>query len=132
MNTYSTKDAPYASQIGDRVSRPPSGVSPVSPQPESLILDRYNAPRPILANAIAALTRAEEWKGVLGFNEFTNAVAAVKAPPWRAAVPVPEWTDHQDRLATEWLQRNGLHVSVPTAADAVEVVARRNPFHPVR
>jgi hypothetical protein len=47
-------------------------------------------------------------------------------------VPKGEWTDHEDRLAAEWLQRQGIMVSVEVAGQAVQTAARDHPFHPVR
>jgi len=47
-------------------------------------------------------------------------------------VPKGEWTDHEDRLAAEWLQRQGIFVSVEIAGQAVQTAARDHPFHPVK
>jgi predicted P-loop ATPase len=46
--------------------------------------------------------------------------------------PQGEWTDHEDRLAAEWLQRQGVLVSVEVAGQAVQTAARDHPFHPVK
>jgi len=86
---------------------------------------------PVLANAIAAFRHAPEWGGVLAFNEFGFGTVVLKPAPW-GVVPNGEWTDHEDRLATEWLQRQGILVSVEVAGQAVQTVARDHPFHPVR
>ena len=86
---------------------------------------------PVLANAIAALRHAPEWSGVLAFDEFALGTAALKSAPW-GIVSNGEWTDHEDRLTTEWLQREGILVSVDIAAQAVQTVARDHSFHPVR
>jgi hypothetical protein len=69
---------------------------------------------PVLANALAAFRRAPEWGGVLAFNEFGFGTVALKPAPW-GVIPKGEWTDHQDRLAAEWLQRQGILVSVEVA-----------------
>jgi predicted P-loop ATPase len=47
-------------------------------------------------------------------------------------VPKGEWTDQEDRLAAEWLQKQGILVSVEIAGQAVQTAARDHPFHPVR
>ena len=86
---------------------------------------------PVLANAASAFRHAPEWGGVLAFNEFGFGVVALKRTPW-GIVPKGEWTDHEDRLATEWLQRQGILVSVEIAGQAVQTVARDHPFHPVK
>jgi predicted P-loop ATPase len=56
---------------------------------------------------------------------------ALKATPW-GVVPKGEWTDHEDRRAAEWLQKQGILVSVEIAGQAVQTAARDHPFHPVR
>jgi hypothetical protein len=62
---------------------------------------------PVLANAIAAFRHAPEWGGVLAFNEFGFGTVALKPTPW-GVVPKGEWTDHDDRRAAEWLQKQGI------------------------
>ena len=47
-----------------------------------LLVTDTGAPRALLANAITALRLTPEWDGVLGFNEFSVATVALKAPPW--------------------------------------------------
>ena len=86
---------------------------------------------PVLANAIAAFRHAPEWGGVLAFNEFGFGTVALKPAPW-GIVPKGEWTDHEDRLAAEWLQKQGVLVSVEVAGQAVQTAARDRPFHPVK
>jgi len=86
---------------------------------------------PVLANAIAAFRHAPEWGGVLAFNEFAFGTVALKLAPW-GIVPRGEWTDHEDRLAAEWLQRQGILVSVEVASHAVQTAARDRSFHPVK
>ena len=86
---------------------------------------------PVLANAIAAFRHAPEWGGVLAFNEFGCGTVVLKPTPW-GIVPKGEWTDHEDRLAADWLQRQGIMVSVEVAGQAAQTAARDRPFHPVR
>lgn len=86
---------------------------------------------PVLANAIAAFRHAPEWGGVLAFNEFAFGTVALKPTPW-GIVPKGEWTDHEDRLAAEWLQKQGILVSVDVAGQAVQTAARDCPVHPVK
>jgi predicted P-loop ATPase len=85
-----------------------------------------------LANAITALRVAPEFSGVLGFNEFTLGTTMLKPVPWSECHEGMNWTDHEDRLTADWLQRTGIFVSVEIAAQAVQVVAKDHPFHPVR
>jgi predicted P-loop ATPase len=85
-----------------------------------------------LANAITTLRHAPEWIDVLGFNEFSLGVAAVKPPPWQTSTTNAEWTDHEDRLTADWMQHHGIMVGVETAGQAVQTVARDQPFHPAK
>jgi putative DNA primase/helicase len=93
--------------------------------------DGPGQPKPILANAITALRAAPEWIGVLAFNEFSLYASTKKPAPHQDAAG-GNWTDYDDARATEWMQRNEILVTSKTTAEAVQVVARENPFHPVR
>ncbi len=86
---------------------------------------------PVLANAITALRHSPEWQGVLAFNEFLLTPMAIKPTPW-GAVSNATWSDHEDRLTAEWLQRKGILVDVGTAAQAAQTVSKDRSFHPVR
>jgi len=101
-----------------------------------LLLTPTKQPRPLLRNAIIALRGAPEWQGVLAYDEFALATMAMKPPPWLKpqdnAWEPRAWTDHDDVLATDWLQAQGIGVPVPVTASAVEAVAKDESFHPVR
>ena len=86
---------------------------------------------PVLANAITALRLAPAWQDVLAYDEFRNNVVALKPTPW-TALPKNGWTDQEDRLTTEWLQRNRIFVSVEIASQAVQTVATERRVHPIR
>jgi predicted P-loop ATPase len=94
--------------------------------------DRQGHVYPVLANAITALRYAPEWKGVLAFNEFDLLPVAVRTSPWGALPGGSGWTDHEDRLTAEWLQRNGILVDVHTAGQAAQTVAKDRSLHPIR
>jgi predicted P-loop ATPase len=68
---------------------------------------------------------------VLAFNEFAFGTVVLNPAPW-GVVLKGEWTDHEDRLAAEWLQRQGVLVSVEVVGQAVQTAARDHPFHPVK
>ena len=100
-----------------------------------LILTPTGKPRPLLANAIIALREAPAWHGVLAYNEFRRETVIEGHPPWDAKVSKwvsRPWTDHDDLLATDWLQKADISVQSKITAQAVEVVARDRSFHPVR
>jgi predicted P-loop ATPase len=94
--------------------------------------DGPGAAKPILANAITALRCAPEFSGVLGFNEFSLGIVMLKPAPWDGAQVNSEWTDHEDRLTADWLQHQGIFVSVEITGQAVQAVAKDRAFHPVR
>ena len=87
---------------------------------------------PVLANAITALRHSPERQGVLAFNEFLLTPMAIKPAPWGPVSNTAAWSDHEDRLTAEWLQRKGILVDVGTAAQAAQTVSKDRSFHPVR
>jgi predicted P-loop ATPase len=100
-----------------------------------LIYSPFGAVKPILANAMIAFREAPAWFGVFAYNDFSLETMLMAAPPWEinpsAWTPRPV-TPHDDLLITEWLQSQGITVSVGIASEAVEAVARDRSFHPVR
>jgi predicted P-loop ATPase len=87
--------------------------------------------RPLLANAIAALSKAAEWKRVLAFNDFALRVERRHPTPWGSGAG-ERWSDNDDRRTAEWLQYQGIFVSPAVAGEAVMTVAMDSRFHPVR
>lgn len=66
---------------------------------------------------------------LLAFDEFARQVVAVKPIPWGGVGP---WTDHEDRAATDYLQRTyGLNLQIHVVAEAAQLVARENGFDPL-
>ncbi len=126
MSATCTASADWLNEI------PIDGQQPNAAWREHLLMTDRRNPRAVMANAITALRLAPEWDGVLGFNEFSTGTVLLKQPPWGGAKVNAEWTDHEDRLAADWLQHNGIYVSVETAGLAVQTVARDRTFHPVR
>ena len=96
---------------------------------ELMTTDR-GMPKAVLANAITALRLAPKWQGVLAFDEFSHATVAVAPLPWGSTTV--EWTDQEDRLTANWLQHEGIFVSVEIAGQAVQAAARDHRVHPVR
>lgn len=92
-----------------------------------------------LANALTMLAHHPDWQGVLAWDEFSQRVCAVKTPPAHGKVFAPEkfphpWGDHDDTLATAWMQKQDppLEVSDAIVAKAVPAVAKIQKIHPVR
>ena len=91
---------------------------------------RDDNPRAILANVITAFREAPEFKDVLAYSEFSMGVTCTRPTPW--GTTVAQWTDHEDRLTTNWLHHQGIYVSVEVAGQAVQTVAKDQTFHPVK
>lgn len=89
---------------------------------------------PCLANAELILSCMREWRGAIGYNEFAEKVEFCRPLPGERNGPdAGEWTDLLDMTTAIWLQRKwGVEFSASTVAQAVEVLARKHRFHPVR
>lgn len=92
-----------------------------------------------LANACDAFTHAPEWQAVFGWDEFRNCCWKLRAPPWDATITPPEarccgeWSDEDDIRAAHWIERmTGARMRPQAAGEAVQIVAQKNTFHPVR
>ena len=95
-----------------------------------LIKDKNGNIRAILNNAVAVLENHPELAGVIGYDEFALRTMRMKPTPWTE--DVGPWTDQDDLETTRWLQQQGVLVRMPEAAQAVQAVAYRRRFHPVR
>jgi putative DNA primase/helicase len=95
-----------------------------------LIFSSSGSVKPILANAITALSGAPEWSGMLSFNESAVRVEANRPTPWGKSAG--HWADNDDRRTAEWLQREGIFVSSSLAGEAVQTVAMMDRRHPIR
>ena len=97
----------------------------------SLIVNKEGNPRPLLANAIAALRGHKAWSGVLAFNDLDVAVETTAVTPF--GKPANEkWTDNDTRSTCNWLQHQGILVNTNIAGEAVLTVAFDRRFHPIR
>ena len=114
--------------VADGMRRP----TPITSGWEHRLLCSQNGnAKPILANAITALTHAPEWSSVLAWDEFATRPCTQERTPWHKAAG-EEWTDQDDRKTADWLQHHGVLVGVDVAGQAVQTVAMDNPVHPVR
>ena len=88
---------------------------------------------PCYDNVALFLENSPEWSGVLGYNEFTAGYFALKSPPSPISAPAgSEIEDHFDTELVRWLERRGLLVKPDLVRRVVDVIARRNSYHPVR
>lgn len=74
-----------------------------------------------------------EWKGVVGFNEFTGGNYVLKPPPAPVTAKVgDEIEDHFDIEVVRWMERKRVMVKPDVVRRVVDGAARRHSFHPVR
>ncbi len=108
------------------------GDSP--PWTDRLIREDGERPTACLYNAILALSESPVWLDHLAFDEASQQVILIRSPFWRDQdhwKPRP-WIDDDDIQATCWLQSQcRIMTSAAITSQAVESVARRNPFSPV-
>jgi len=100
---------------------------------ERLALDQHGNPKATLHNVITVLEQHEPWQGVFRFDEFSNRVLKRKPAPYGGAVGEFIETDAGETAA--WFgdpYHLGMGVKSAMAMEAIEIVARRKPFHPVR
>jgi hypothetical protein len=120
----------------DEEAPEPAPASAANPHWRDMLLRSVSteAPKGLLANAITAFRHSPAWDGVLAFNAFSLTTMAMKPPPWMELVaeyPRP-WTDRDDCLAADWLQREHIEVRPDTAGQAAQAVAHDHEYHPVR
>ena len=98
----------------------------------AILKNEEGRPRAVLANAMAALRLAPEFRGTVGYDKFRSQAMAMKPLPWDPSITkAREWRDNDDTMLTEWLQIEAINVSSGIAAEAVQAVAYENSFHPV-
>lgn len=88
-------------------------------------------------NIVSILSHDSAWVGVLAYDEFAGRAFFRLPPPWYAddapATPHRELEDSDDVRLVSWLHRRyGLRTTKQVAHDALDIVALRNGFHPVR
>jgi predicted P-loop ATPase len=106
---------------------------PAVPQSwEYALMHKHGELMPCLANVHDILRHAPEWQGVLGFDEFSSRVWKLRPSPWDGA-QIGEWDAADDSRCAMWITRAyGIAPASATVAEAVEVLARGAPYHPVR
>lgn len=83
-------------------------------------------------NAQLVLMNHTDWKGVLGYCDFSYRIIKRKLPPYHNAV-LGEWTDADTARLRIWLcEKFSFTPKTADADDAVMVAAQAQRFHPVR
>ena len=128
MSTQPATSSPWLPPVTEENDSP----RPLSAGLWKLLRNSSGTPKACLQNALIALEHASEWQVVLGFDESTLRVVARASPPWPSrAVPFP-WSDQDDVRAAAWMQQHGIMVSKEVVGQAVQTVARKFTFHPIR
>lgn len=96
-------------------------------------------PHATLANASVYLQHDPEAAGLLRYNRFADHVSLTRPPPapWRGAPPSPgpyprALNDADLNLLQSWLNNRAIRVGVQIVSQAVDIVARANPYHPIQ
>jgi len=87
---------------------------------------------PSQINTLTVLENDVEWRGVIGFDEFSYRIVKQSPPPIRVA-KTGEWTDLDDVLTLVYVSEEyHFEPKKQYVMDAVLAVAYQNSFHPVR
>ncbi|MEO8806602.1 MAG: VapE domain-containing protein [Burkholderiaceae bacterium] len=121
--------------------KPPAKAEPEPPPEDDRnwrddLLFSKGQMRECVPNVALVLQHHPAWRGVIGFDEFAQRVVKRKRAPYQSTVVAlqgEEWTDVDDTRTAMWFAKTeGIAPSSGQVAEAMEVVARQNPFHPVR
>lgn len=97
----------------------------------ALLVTEKGVPKTCLANALTALRLHPEWSGILRFDAFQQRTMLAGKLPWCERTEERPWSNADDGLTADWLQRQGIMLGSKAVAEAVELVARDRQFHPV-
>lgn len=85
-----------------------------------------------MANITLILRCDDRWRGVIGFDEFSQRTLKRTVPPY-AFGRAGEWEGEDDSRTAIWLSDHySMTAHAELVAEAVETVAREHRFHPVR
>lgn len=88
--------------------------------------------RPIEGNAMLVLEHHGLWNGLIAYDEFSNRILKLRAPPFQAG-EAGDWTDSDTSMLSQWLAINEqLYVSDHVLDRAVRAIAKLNRYHQVR
>lgn len=106
-----------------RFSSPPPGTPPWIMQCQTT----KSGPIPNLHNVLLALRQDPEWAGKLRYDEMLCTVVLRNGTADAPTEDIDTYRVH------EWLQANGLkRVGLDPVREAIEIVGREAPFHPLR
>lgn len=83
-------------------------------------------------NVVIILTHDPKLAGRLGLNEMEHNIVTLSSLPWRETKGQSQWTDGDDAALRYYLEKIYGITGKDRIFDAVNVVAQRGAFHPVR
>jgi putative DNA primase/helicase len=96
-------------------------------------LNRDGEPVPDAANIVIPLRQADEWRGVIAYDEFHQRPMLMRKPPWSVHWRGPtQFADADEARVLVWMQNAGIHCRIEAVRQALAIVADENRFHPVR
>jgi putative DNA primase/helicase len=96
---------------------------------------KTGAPVRKLLNALLVVESDPAFQGAILFNNLRYQATVMRPMPWDKINGVwepREWADADDAELAIWMQSNGLNFPTALVAEAVQIVARRNHYHPIK
>ena len=97
-----------------------------------LKITEKGAPAQTIENVVTILQHDPALADCVALNEMDHNIVARRSLPWREVKGTSQWTDADDAALRYYLERTYGIASKDKIFDAVNVVAGRNAFHPVR
>lgn len=142
MNKLATEDRRVTAQIvTDRTAEAMNDFdelpdqTPTAPSKawqERLKVTDKGAIAQTIDNILIILENDPRLAGCVALNEMKHSIVAVRSLPWRAVKEPSQWTDSDDAHIRHHLEHVYGISSKDKIFDAVNMVALRNKFHPVR
>ena len=85
-----------------------------------------------IGNVVLILQNETNLAGCLAFDEMEHNIVARRSLPWRKVQGISQWTDTDDAALRYYLERKYGITGKDKIFDAVNVVALKSSFHPVR
>jgi len=141
MLDFALGDARTSAQLAaDRLSEASEDFGAPAPEGEDwkgrLQFSEKGALLQTIGNAVLILMNDEHYEGAFGYDELRNSIVILKDLPWRKAGGSRRndmvWQDADDSALRYDLERRYGFSSKDKLFDAVNVVAQKRAFHPVR
>lgn len=102
------------------------------PDPPDAFQRSKTGVKAVMHNLMLILRGHPAWKGVLAFDQYSELIMKVAAPPWQEGDFKPgEWSEVDDYRLRHWLSTWYFEAKEKDVMQAVTLVARENAFHPL-